>query len=434
MGADQGAPDLSNGHNVVAAVDYQTAAAGLPASADDKVFNPSIAASEEFIDNVYGTPNGRKADFITHLTPGLEIKYKAPFWDWDLAYLLDYVYFARHSMDYMLNHNINLTGNMRIIRDLLFLDLTDTYKKVSLDINRDTTVTSSFVNQADQNILLVAPHVELHPFPNMLLSSGYHYRKESYLNSTTTNATTYAIDKEEHGGFIKTVNELSSKSTFTSNLDYAYVSTEVGMHYNHFIPSLGIRYGFADNCVMDVSVGYSFFLFEHGPNTTGPYWNAGISYGFDHLTASLNTLVSYNTDPLRGSTETRTYSGRLDKTLSRGSAGINAGYSDLRDNLSGQKLSERFFAGANLKHDLTAKLSGHLDLTGEKVNDYELNNLNSDRTTPYRLYAAVGINYEMADKLNLTLDYSYTTYLKSIWSGSNNTEINRVILGVKKTF
>ncbi len=222
-------------------------------------------------------------------------------------------------------------------------------------------------------------------------------------------------------------------------MNYSYVETAQTLtvpkqRYHQFVPSLGMRYQLAEKSFFSLEGGGSWISFDHGTSTIRPYWNAGITHAFDHFTLSANALVNYNTDPLRGSTEERIYTGRLEKALERGAVYLTAGYSQIHDDLEGKLVSERIWTGVGIRHELTGKLTGHLDLTGEKVNYRDINNINSDTTAPYRLQAATGLSYLLAEKLTLNLDYSYATYRQSISSADNNTEINRVFVGVRKVF
>ncbi len=401
---------------------------------------PSIAVSEEYTDNVFQTHTERKTEFISHLTPGLAFQYRAPFWDWDLAYLLDYRYYARNSQKWEISHNLDTKMNLRVIENFLFLDISDTYKKVSLDVNRDTTTTSTFINQADQNILTFAPHIELRPGANFQVNSGYHYTKESYPNASSGNNTLSGIDREEHGAFIATVHELSPKSTLTTNAAYAHIDSGQGsntgqaLSYHRLLPSLAIRYEYAEKSFISLEGGYSWFLFDNGPSNSNPFWNATLTHAFDHMLLSLNSNVTFNTDPLQGSTESRNFSARLDKTMRRGSMGFIATYSELINNQQGKLDSKNYQILVNIKHDLTEKMTGHLDLTGVKVNARNNNNINNDITLPYQFSIGAGVSYTLVNNLSLALDYNYTTYRQSIGSSINNTEINRVILGLTKRF
>jgi hypothetical protein len=413
------------------------------AHASDFSILPSIAASEEYTDNVFQTQTDKKTDFITHLTPGLAFQYRAPFWDWDLAYLLDYRYYARNSQGGQFSHNLNTKGNLRVIENFLFLDVNDTYQKVSLDVNRDTTASSTFVNQADQNILTVAPHIEFHPSANFLVKSGYHYTRESYMNASSVNNSLTPFNNEEHGAFIATAYELSPNTTITTNFACAHVdtgqsnnqvNTGQALSYNQLLPTLAIRYEYAAKSFISLEGGYSWFLYDHGHSESYPYWNAGITHSFDHIVVALNTLVKFNTDPLQGSTEEQDVSARLEKTMNRGSMGLFATYSEFRNNQQDLLDSRNYQIGANIKHELTEKVTGHIDLTGEKVNIKNNNNINYDITAPYQFYIGAGLAYTLVNNLTLALDYSYTTYRQSIGSSTNNTEINRVILGLSKSF
>jgi hypothetical protein len=404
------------------------------AHASDFSILPSIAVSEDYTDNIFQTQTDRKTDFITHLSPGLEFNYQAPFWDWDLAYLLDYRYYARKSQKNELSHNLDAKGKLRIIKNFLFLDITDTFKKVSLDVNRDTTTDSTFVNQADQNILTVAPYIEFRPGANFLVKSGYHYTRESYPNASSGNTTSSGIDREEHGAFISTALELNPKTTITTNFAYTHVVTGHDLSYQQLLPSLGTRYEYADKSFVSLEGGYSWFLYDNGPTTSNPYWNIGITHAFDHAVVSLNTSVTYNTDPLQASTEQQDVTARLEKTMSRGFLSLFATYSKLSDNQQDSLSSKKYGVGGNIKYEFTEKITGHLDLTGEKVDEKTNNNINYDITAPYRFFISAGVGYTLANNLTLTLDYSYTTYRESIGSSANSTDINRVILGLTKSF
>lgn len=312
-----------------------------------------------------------------------------------------------------------------------------------MDVNRDTTAYSTFVNQADQNILTVAPHIEFHPGANFLVKSGYQYTSESYMNTSSVNNALSPVDQQEHGAFIATAYELSPKSTITTKFAYSHVdmgqgntqvNTVQALSYQQLLPTIKIRYEYAEKSDISLEGGYSWFLFDKGDSKSNPYWNAALTHSFDHMVLSFNTNVTYNTDPLQGSTEQQNFTGKIDKTLSRGSIGLFATYSKLLNNQLDLLDSSNYQIGVTIKHELTTKMTGHLDLTGEKVNIKNSNNINYDITSPYQFFIGAGLGYTFVNNLTLALDYSYTTYRQSIGSSTNNTEINRVILGLTKSF
>lgn len=396
----------------------------VPAVAAVYSLKPSITVQEEYTDNAFGTRGDRKEEFVTRALPRLAIQYKASLWDWDLDYTFDYRYYARNSRDDELTHTLNARGNLRVIDNFLFVDVLDTYGRVSLDVNRDRTAESLFVDQADQNILIVAPYVTFRPSTNLLVISGYHYRNELYIDSP-------GIDKEEHGAFITAFGDITSKTQVNSDFHYTYTTTGQGPDYDRFTPSLGFRWQYADQSFITLQGGYSWVLYADGTSFGSPYWNGSITHTFDTMTGSLNALIKYNSDPLRSSTEQRIYSGTLDKTLRNGTISLFTSYSELRDIQADLLLSTRYGVGGNIKRMLTERTGGHLEFNAEKL-EYE--DITSDMTPPYRFHVAAGVSYAMANELTVSLDYAYVTYRESVDSAADNIEINRAILGLTKAF
>jgi uncharacterized protein (PEP-CTERM system associated) len=122
---------------------------------------PSLMVSEEYNDNIFLTPQNRQDDYISTFHPAVHFTYAASLWDWDLYYAYDYRYFSRtypHHDDMTDATRAALSNLTRIVEDFFFLALRDDYSKVSLDVARDFTAQSPFVNQTDQNIATVNPY------------------------------------------------------------------------------------------------------------------------------------------------------------------------------------------------------------------------------------------------------------------------------------
>ena len=406
---------------------FQLLVAAVPALPANYLLKPSITVQEEYTDNVFETREDRRGEFITRALPGLDLKYKAPFWDWDISYTFDYRYYARESREDEITHSLDAKGNLRVIDNFLFVDFVDTYRRISLDVNRDRTSESLFLDQADQNLLTVKPYIVLRPRTNILIKTGYYYGNETYFDEPT------GIDKEEHGAFMAATGKVSPNMEVNSDFNYTYTTTSEGTDYDRYTPSLGFRWQYADKSFISLQGGYTWFFYDNGSSFSGPYWNGALTHTFDTVKASLNTLVTYNSDPVRSSTEERIYSGALEKTLRNGTMGLFTSYSELRDIEVDNLLSTRFGVGGNFKRNLTGKTVGHLEFNAEKIEDKDDGNI-TDITPPYRFRAAAGVGYALADKLTVSLDYAYITYRESVDSAENNIEINRVIAGVTKTF
>ncbi|TLN00877.1 TIGR03016 family PEP-CTERM system-associated outer membrane protein, partial [bacterium] len=147
----------------------------LSAYAGELSFHPYIAISEEFTDNVYESRDEKQSDFVTRFLPGMTFKYVAPLWDWDLAYNLDYRLYARNSRSDETTHNLAAKGHVKLIDERLFLDISDTFKRVSLDVSRDYTQEGLYSNQSDSNILTVSPYAIFRPGGQTTIKTGYRY-------------------------------------------------------------------------------------------------------------------------------------------------------------------------------------------------------------------------------------------------------------------
>lgn len=398
-----------------------------PLAQADKLLTPSIAVGEEYTDNVFVTSDNRAADFITRVLPGIAIKYGAPFWDWDIGYNLDYRYYARNSRNEDYTHRLAAKGALRLIENFLYLDVSDTYRRVSLDVNRDVTTDSLFVNQSDQNILAVSPYVMFSPRPNLTVKSGYQFTKATYTGSA-------AVDMEEHRGFLLTTHELTPRSTVATNFIFAHHVTSQDVSYNRFTPSLGLRFEYADKSFISLEGGYSWFAYGGGNSFNSPYWNAGLTHTFDFMTASVNAGVAYNTDPVRSSTEERKVVARLDKALHRGAVGLSMSYTDVMNNETDALLSRKYGIGGSGKYELAEKVVTNLDLVAERIRQYDSAGLTASTGYPYRFLIGAGVSYAMANDLSAALNYNRTTYRFSAGSAAGSTDVNRVIVEVRKVF
>lgn len=384
--------------------------------AADFSFHPSITASEEYTDNVYEVRDHRRSDFITRLLPGLSLKYNAPLWDWNLAYNFDYRYYARNSRSDDTTHNLAATGHIKIVDDLFFLDLSDTFKRVSLDVSRDYTQESLSVNQTDSNTFTASPYFVFHPGTRTTIKTGYRYTNVWYRDPT-------AIDRREHSGFLNASYEYSSKLTF--NADYLFIRQDSVNPFNRNTPSVGARYEYADKCFVFGNGGYTWVDYRNSPDSKNPYWNAGITHTFTTFTLNATAGVQYPEDPQSGLTRETNYALALDKPLERGSLGISFSYSEYKgENIDRIK---RYGIGLTGKYDVSERLGSSLSA---KVDRYDYRDPSGNTR---RIYITPGLTYSLPWDAKLSLSYSFIDY-HSASRFADNYEVNRVVLELSKIF
>jgi hypothetical protein len=379
-------------------------------------FHPSLAVSEEFNDNVYESRDNRKSDFITRLMPGLAMKYNAPLWDWDLAYNFDYRYYARNSHGDESTHNLAAKGHIKIIDELFFLDLSDTFKRVSLDVSRDYTQESLFENQTDSNTFTASPYFVFHPGARTTIKTGYRYTNTWYRDPA-------AIDKRKHSGFLSVGYEYSPKLTFTA--DYIYVRQNSADPYNRHSPAAGARYEYADKCFVFGQGGYTWVDYRDTPDFNKPYWTAGITHAFDTFTLSATAGVQYPEDPQSGFTRETNYTLTLSRPLERGNIGFSVYYSDYDGDAVDR--TKKYGVGFTGKYDLTEKLAASLAANVERY-DYR-----DPSGHTRRIFITPGLSYSLPWETSFSLFYSFIDY-HSAALYADNYEVNRVVLEVRKEF
>jgi hypothetical protein len=391
------------------------------AVAAETSIKPFIAVSEEITDNFFELPSGTRTELITSIKPGAAYLYKSPFWTWDSAYNFEYRNFARGSKGDEYNHNVAIKGNIALLENFLFLDLNDTFHRISLDTTRDTpTVSSQFLNQTDQNIAVISPYLFWRLRGDSTLKTGYSFTDIRYWDS-------FGIEKQEHRAFADLNHEITKKLNISAG--YAFTRLEsLPSKYNKHDLSSGFRYEYADKSFVSGQIGNSWQLFDNGIDANYLFWNAGITHDFDHLVATFDTRVSSTEDPLTVSLKEISYSGRLEKKLQRGMVGISSSYSEFINTETDKRDHRMATIGATGRYELDQDLNVNLTLTGERFSrktaaDY-----------PYRVSTVLGLNFLFNHEITLGMTYSYITNRYDLDSASGSKDINKLLVEVKKAF
>jgi hypothetical protein len=387
--------------------------------AADLEFKPSIAISEEFNDNIYNSRVNGRNEFITRLRPGATLRYKAPRWDWDVAYSLEYRNYARTTRGDEYNHDAGLKGNISLIDNFFYLDLNDTYHRVSLDITRDVTQESPFLNQTDQNVATLSPYLLWRLGEKTTLKTGYLYIDTRYWGS--------GIEKRKHGAFADLTHEITSR--FTVSADYTFGKTRTNTaNFDRHDLSGGFRYEYADKSFLFGQFGNSWQSFSNGRNVNYLFWNVGLTHDLGIAVATLETRVQFSEDPSTNSTKETIYSGKLDKELKRGAIGFSSSYSEYVNTETGANNRRKLSFAANGRYEVLPSLTASLSGTTERFSKI------TEADYPYRFTVIGGLGYALKNDLTLGLTYTYVTYLNGLDTTSGAKEINRAVVEVKKGF
>ena len=386
----------------------------------DFSFQPSIAISEEYTDNVFENNLDKRSDYITRLLPGVAMKYTAPLWEWDLGYTFDYRYYAGGSRKDDTTHSINANGLVKLIDEKLFLDLSETYRRVSLDVTRDTTSESLYQNQSDQSVGIISPYLLLHPTPRLTLKSGYRYINTWYKEPQ-------AVSRQDHVGFINNSYELSS--TFFLTGDYTFtreIPVGISSFYRHEA-AIGPRYEYAEKSFIYARAGVIASDYDNGTHVLNPSWSAGLTHTFDSVTAQVSAGTRYSDDPLGVSTMETSYSASLTRNLQRGGLTLHGSYTEFSDAIADTLKNKRYSGGFSGAFELARELRGTLGLTYENYRELLLGGITD------RYFVDCGLSYFFGKELTAGVSYKYIEY-SSARIAADNKQVNRVLLEVKKVF
>lgn len=386
------------------------------AHAGEFSFHPSISVSEEYVDNVFESRDNKRSDFITRLLPGIALAYNAPLWDLDLRYAFDYRYYARNSRTDDTTHNLNARGLARVIDDLFFLEVSDTYSRVSLDVSRDRTRESLFVDQSDTNTFIASPYFNFRPGPKTTVRTGYRYRNVWYREPE-------GVDRRQHIGFADATYEYSPRLNFT--VSYAYTHEDSINSFDRHSPYAGFRYEYKDRSFVFAQGGYTWFSVRNRGDFNNPFWNGGITHVMGAYAVSLTTGVVYPEDPLSSVTRETDYTLAVTRELGRGNVGLNLSYAKYSGDVIDTE--NRYSAGITARYELGARLVANLAASVEKYDHRESN------TYTRRILVNPALTYPLPKEVFLTLNYVYADYYSPLLYADNYT-VNRVMLEVRKTF
>lgn len=392
--------------------------AGIARAAEYEV-HPSLIVGEEYTDNVFETNDNRVSDFITRTRPGIAMALKSPRLDAKLSYAFDYRYYARRSRGTDTTHDLSATGHLTVVNNLFFVDVTDTYQRISLDVTRNVTSESLFLNQTDSNTLTATPYFLLHLTDRTVAKTGYRLTDIRYF-------TSQADDRMTHTGYVELTHELSSRWSITSGYTFSHEDA-VTDGYDQHQAYAGLRYEYAEKSFVFGQGGYTWTRYVGGARLNSPYWNAGLTHAFDTVTVTLKSGVSYDEDPLHNIIQDTYVSGDLEKRLLRGSLGLSLYYAEYTQVQSDALQTRKYGGIARARYDFTPHCTGRLSFTAEKYDQKLLDSYTR------RFIVESGIDFLLTKELTLALSHYFVDYY-SPGIATDNYEVNRGIVELKLAF
>jgi hypothetical protein len=389
---------------------------------------PSITVGEEYNDNIFLTgQKQRTEDYITRFQPSLGLMYEAPLWRWDVNYIFEYLYYAKQSRDADTVHDLDAKGHIEAIKDFFYLDLSDRYQRVSLDVAENFAKQSPFFNQTNSNVFTASPYFVLRHQARLSLTIGYVYANTWYKEED-------AVDKVENSGYLDASFRLSPKTALIAGYRFTRVDSDL-LDFDRHEVHVGATHEYAEGSRIYFRVGNSWVDFDQVDiGYSRIFWRAGIVHEFRHgqnrerrgrLAVTVETARDYVEDPRGNPTRVDSYLLSLSKKLERTSLGISSFLREYRD-IETRVLDTTSYGGTfNAKYGLTELVTGILDVSFEKFERKLLNSYTRLILTDFR------IDYKAAEHLTLALVYRYTDSYSPDIAGDKYRN-NRLMAEIRK--
>ncbi len=272
---------------------------------------PQIALREEYNDNIFLTASDKEHDYISVISPGLLLEYSPnSALDLSLDYALNFRFYSRNgnlnNTSIKETQNIIFKGQARPVKRV-FIDVTDTYSKVPIDVRRRVSSENVSVNMTENNVFTISPYTILPLSSTLSTRLGYKYDNTSYSSDQNT-------DSERHSAFLTLNKKFSSK--LNGEITYTYykyipeseTNSDVIKDYNSHRGTMAASYQITPDFSVNGEIGKAKYNYKSGRDLEADFWNINSDYRF-RITESTSLTAGYSTS-LKDSSTSGVYKGR----------------------------------------------------------------------------------------------------------------------------
>lgn len=382
------------------------------AEAADFTIKPRIFTSASYNDNVEEVDGG-KGDYVGTIKPGVTMNYESGRVLLDLSYDLQYKHYLDGVRSNEWNNYLEALGKVEAIKDLFFVEVSDTYKKVYTDATRgDVPEGETNVTTTDQNIFGLKPYFVFPIQERTDLTVGGEFQDIWYSEEEN-------VDKRNYSAFVDVAHEMSENWEVSIGAKYLRQDPrwEEGGFERYSLP-LGTKYSYAEGSFIEGRLEPTrtdYQIVSDSDKEYLPYY-AGITHAFtENLEGKLSSSLEFVEDPQSADTQTKfQHQAGLTQSYDRGSYGFSLAYNDYetRDSTSRTTYWRPTLYG---NHSMTERLS----LNYSTYCDFHTNPKHDKFW-----FTTMSLNYGISD--NSTLGLSYRFKLNDEDSKGNDYTSNTV--------
>ncbi|MDA8155536.1 MAG: TIGR03016 family PEP-CTERM system-associated outer membrane protein [Actinomycetota bacterium] len=355
--------------------------------------SPSFSVQEQFDDNVFLTEKDRKADYITRLIPSVVLDYKAPLWNWNLAYSLDFRHFAKNTVSDNFAQNINLQNSTELIKKLFYIDASDTYAKTSLSLPINYSQQSLFLNQTDQNIATLKPYFKLKTGQSTTVAAGYSYQNIWYKSGL-------GVKKSVNSVFVEAKDDVSHSFELSAGGLYLADSNGLQDYYDTDV-HVGSRYVYSNGSDLFFTFGHGNYVFAENGGSGEWAWDAGADRRFAAFSARLEASSGTVENPSGLPDKVDTYSASITTSSARTPVSVGLSLNEYTDLVTKALKDRSYGITGTVSHKFTRAFRGSVNLEFQRLEDkvaMSYSNL---------VISGMALNWQIARRAELSLGYQY---------------------------
>ncbi len=247
---------------------------------------PSISLREEYDDNIFLTADDEEEDFVTTITPAISLGYDTERLRLSLDYSFIAWFYMHNASENEISHNAQLDSKLTVLRDFLFLKVTDAYSRVTIDQRRQVVQDNRFVNTTDSNRFTVNPYLEYPLSGTLKIKTGYTYENIWYKEEE-------GDDEESHLANAGDIKEISPKLTASLFYSYSIHDIKTGGDINDYDSqnlTFGMNYQLTQKLSLNGSYGHAWLDYKERDNYDSDTWDASAQY---QITEAISFQVGY---------------------------------------------------------------------------------------------------------------------------------------------
>jgi len=266
------------------------AAAATQVSGQELKLTPSLAATEEYNDNIFlATGDNRVDDFITTLTPALELSSRTERRDTSLSGGVNWLKYARHSENDSIDYFVNGTGGYKVT-ERLAVSVGGSYTQNSRPDQFDPTTGLSIKSETRTQTYQTGGSYMVSEKNRVSLS--YAYLEQEYSRPDL-------LDSRQHQGAASLSYSLTPQTTLEEAFTFNRQLTDVSQ-VDNYSATLGMTYRFRELWSLSMKAGGRYsssdLLSGGSGNSSNGDWGWVGNLAFIYSGEKLNGAVSFNHD------------------------------------------------------------------------------------------------------------------------------------------